>query len=163
MPELKLRLGQLAYTGIPEVVALVEKTAVGMHALVPHAIVVEGVGFAGDHDKKDWWNGKRIPEREITAVSVEVLEELRCDIAVTGDNIVTRGIDLAQLKPGDRLQIGKVVLRRAVKNHRPCSTFARRVSDEARLAVSEMNLRGALFSVESGGRIQQGDSIEVQE
>jgi len=159
MPDLKTRLTSLAYPGNPEVFALIEKTAVGIHANVPHSTVVEGLGFEGDHDNKDWWNGKRISEREVTAVSSEILEELGCGVAVTGDNIVTKGIDLSTLKAGDRLRIGNVVLRRAVKNHRPCSTFARRISDEARFAVSELNLRGALFAVESGGRIAPGDSI----
>jgi len=161
MSELRERLNSLEYSGEPSVHALIEKPSVGMHALAERVLVVKGLGFSGDHAQKDWWNGKRIAEREVTAVAWEVIQALEGQPEITGDNLVSQGLDLSKLLPGDRIQLGDVVLRRAAKNHRPCKTFAARLSDEARLAVSDLNLRGALFSVETGGSIAKGDPITL--
>ena len=116
---------------------------------------------SGDHAQKDWWKGARIPGREVTAFSSEIASILNVDPCVIGDNLITTGIDLKSLSPGDELHIGAVRLKRSEKDHRPCETFARRVSKEAMLTVRETGTRGALFYVVCGGTLSVGDPITV--
>jgi MOSC domain-containing protein YiiM len=163
VPGLISRLDQLAFAGPARIEALVQKPAVGVHVRVSDAAVEAGLGLVGDHRQKDWWKGKRIPEREVTMVSAEVLSALGASPETPGDNLVVAGIDLRSLKPGQLVRIGSdVVLRRAVKDHRPCHLFARRISSEAREAVSEGGFRGALFAVLKGGTIRVGDTIHIE-
>ena len=164
MSDLKEKLEGIAYQRPVRIRAIVQKPAVGVHALVEHAVVEAGLGLVGDHRKKDWCKGKRIPEREVTAISIEVLEALGSSPEVPGANLILEGMDLRMLAAGQRIRVGiDVVLQRAVKNHRPCHLFARRISEEARAAVSEANLRCALFSVISGGEISVGDPVILEE
>lgn len=138
---------------------LVEKPGPGIHARRDSVVVEAGKGCTGDHSRKDYWKGERISGREVTMFAAEVAETLGFDPVVIGDNIICRGIDLSDLKMGDELQIGQVVLRRAEKDHRPCDLFARRVSQEAMEAVRETRMRGALFYVITSGTISNRDSI----
>jgi len=156
------RLRGIHYSGPIRLHAIIQKPAVGVHVRVEEAVVEEGVGLTGDHEKKDWWKGKRIPEREVTAISREVMDALGTAVDVPGDNIVVEGLDLRALKPGSLVRIGpSVVLKRAEKIHRPCELFARRISEEACQAVFELELRGALFSVVSGGKLSCGDTLSI--
>ena len=161
--ELIHRLETQEYALSATVEAVIQKPAVGVHVRVAAASAEAGVGFTGDHDKKDWWKGKRIPERQLTMVSAEVLTVLGASAQTPGDNLVVRGLDLRKLRPGQVVRVGPdVVLQRAVKDHRPCHLFARRISPEAREAVAEGGFRGALFSVLTSGVISQGDAIVVE-
>lgn len=161
MSDVRKTLTGLTYGEPPRVHALIEKPGSGIHSIVTSVDVLEKQGFRGDHAKKDWWRGKRVSDREVTAMAVEVITALQIEVAVPGDNLITEGVDLGALKPGDRLKIGSVVLRRSQKDHRPCDTFGRRASNRAKELVEELGLRGALFAVEEGGRIECGDSISI--
>lgn len=156
------RLQALTYSGKPVVVALLEKPAPGIHAARTTVEVKAGQGFTGDHNKKDFWRGERVPGREVTMIANEVLEELGVDYLAIGDNVVCSGIDLASLDPGQEVTIGSVTLKRAEKAHRPCNLFAQRTSQAAMEAVKESGLRGALFHVITDGHISLQDSIEIQ-
>lgn len=158
--ELQETLSALRFDAEPAVVDLVEKSAPGVHARRAEVDVTPR-GFAGDHPRKSWWRGEEVPGRDVTAITSEVLEALGVESDVPGDNLITRGVDLGQLQPGDRLMIGDVVLRRSGKPHRPCDVFARRTSREAMRAVAATDTRGALFVVEKPGRVRAGDSIRV--
>lgn len=163
VPDLISRLYALSFDGPARIEALIQKPAVGVHVRVSDAAVEAGLGLVGDHRQKDWWKGKRIAEREVTMVSAEVLSTLGAAAETPGDNLVVSGIDLRSLKPGQLVRVGSdVVLRRAVKDHRPCHLFARRISPEAREAVSEGGFRGALFAVLKGGTIRVGDAIHIE-
>lgn len=161
MDALVKQLGALRYRDPGIVLGLVEKVAVGIHASRDQVSVIVGNGFSGDHDRKDFWKGKRVTAREVTAFSSEVSRLLGIDPVVIGDNLITQGIDLSVLKAGDELRIGSIVLRRAEKDHRPCEKFARRASHKAMLAVRESGTRGALFHVWRGGTMRVGDPIEI--
>ncbi len=161
MSELKKRLIDLTYGGLPRVHALIEKPGPGIHSIVTSVDVLANQGFRGDHPKKDWWRGKRISDREVTAMAAEVLAALQIEVAVPGDNLITEGVDLSALKPGDRLIIGSVVLKRSQKDHRPCDTFGHRATTQAKELIGELGLRGALFAVDEGGRIECGDLVTV--
>ncbi len=140
---------------------LVESPAPGERSACASAEVVVGKGLAGDYARKDFYKGRRVPGREVSAVSLEVLRVLgaRDPIAI-GDNLVTEGIDLRALRPGDRLRVGaEVVLCRSERPHRPCTPFRARTSPEAFAAVARGDYRGALFVVERGGTVRPGDVL----
>lgn len=149
-----------SFSGEGRVVGLIEKPVPGEHAVREVVTVLPGQGFAGDHPRKDYWRGERIPGREVTAISREVMQVLGIDPLVPGDNLVVEGIDLRALQPGDRLVIGAVVLERAEKPHRPCQLFQERTSPEA-YAVALQGWRGALFRVRQGGTVRTGERVQV--
>ena len=153
-------LGTIRYNETGCVARIVGKPAPGEHAPLDAVDVVEGVGLVTDHARKDWWRGARVPGREVTAVADEVLAVLGVDPLVVGDNLITRGIDLTALGPGDLVQVGSVVLERSPAEHRPCRLFRDRTSPEA-FGVVARGFRGALFSVRKSGRIATGDAIRV--
>ena len=162
MSDLDQRLDALGYHGAARLHAIIQKPAVGIHVRVDRAEAVEGMGLEGDHVKKDWWKGERISERQVTAITREVMDALQTSVDVPGDNLVLEGVNLKALKPGSLVRIGpSVVLKRAQKIHRPCDLFARRISEEARQAVIKHELRGALFSVVHGGFLTLGDAVTI--
>ena len=156
------RLRSLSFSGNGKVVALLEKPAPGIHAARVSVEVKAGQGFTGDHNKKDFWRGERIPGREVTMIAKEVLEELGVDYLAIGDNVVCAGIDLASLESGQEIAIGTVRLKRAEKAHRQCHLFAQRTSQAAMEAVRESGTRGALFHVLTDGHISLQDVIELK-
>ena len=161
--DLLSQLSALTYPGAAQIEAVIQKPAVGVHVRVTRAVAEAGLGLVGDHRQKDWWKGARIPEREITMVSAEVLSVFGAALETPGDNLVVSGVDLRGIRPGQMVRVGsEVVLRRAVKDHRPCHLFARRISPEAREAVSQGGFRGALFAVLKGGAIQVGDTVHIE-
>lgn len=162
MSDLEQRLDAIEYSGAARLHAIIQKPAVGVHVRVACAEAVKGQGLEGDHHKKDWWKGARVPERQVTAISREVMDALDTAVDVPGDNLVLEGVDLRALKPGSLVRVGpSVVLKRAQKTHRPCDLFARRISEEARQLVARRELRGALFSVVHGGTLTNGDAVTI--
>lgn len=159
MDYLESQLAALQYGAHPRVDALFEKPAPGVHAYVDNVSVESGKGVAGNHARVSWWKGQPVTGREVTAMAREVLAVLGAQAAVPGDNLITRDLDLRALREGDQLRVGTVVLERTAGMHRPCSLFARRISEEARKAVLATNTRGALFVVLQGGIIRVGDTI----
>ena len=152
------RLVALEYAGDANVAGLFETPTSGLHLLRSSVEVVEGRGFTGDHAQKSFWRGAYVPGREVSACAIEVLEVLEVEPSVVGDNLLTRGIDLRTVAPGECLAVGEVVLERSAKEHRPCKTFRDRTSDEA-FRLAAQGFRGALFLVQKGGRIALGDRI----
>ncbi|MFT5143750.1 MAG: MOSC domain-containing protein YiiM [Rhodothermales bacterium] len=140
---------------------LVGKPAPGVHQPCEKVQVVVARGFAGDHEKKAFWKGQVIPGREVSAISIEVLRSMGLAPDVSGDNLVTRGIDLSALQEGDRLVMGPVTLVRGPKTHRPCALFRQRAGAAA-FAVAAAGHRGALFFVARGGPLSINDQIRVE-
>ncbi len=161
MTDLESLLARLHYGTDSLVDVLIEKPAPGVHVLADTVQVEPGVGVVGNHNRVSWWKGKPVAGREVTAMAAEVLEALGADLAVPGDNLITRGLDLRRLQAGDRIEIGSAVLERTSGMHRPCSLFARRISEDARRAVLATNTRGALFVVLEGGTMRTGDPITL--
>lgn len=123
--------------------------------------LVPGRGCAGDHDRKSFYKGRFVPGREVSAMSGDVLDVLGVDPVVVGDNLITRGVDLAALSPGDRVTVGAVTLERSRRAHRPCTVFRDRTSPEAFAALDGDRHRGALFVVRTPGTIHVGDAIRT--
>jgi MOSC domain-containing protein YiiM len=154
-------LEAVVYRDTGRVAGLIEKPAPGQHVARTRVEVVAGQGFAGDHPRKSWWRGELVPGREVTAMSQEVLAVLGIAPDVPGDNLITEGIDLRALQPGDRLVMGEVVLERSAKPHRPCALFRERTGPEA-FEVASQGWRGALFVVRQGGLLSTSEAIQVQ-
>lgn len=143
------------------VAMLVETPEPHEHVAREAVEVVEGQGFAGDHARKSFYRGALVPGREVSAISLEVLSVCGVDDPlVVGDNLITTDIGLHLLTPGDRVQVGTVVLARSPQPHQPCTVFRDRTSPEA-FAVVSRGFRGALFTVERGGTLRYGDPIRV--
>ncbi|MEX0599671.1 MAG: MOSC domain-containing protein [Rhodothermales bacterium] len=131
------------------------------HVVREEVRVIRGKGFDGDHDRKSYYRGSYVPGREVSAITLEVLNVLGVEPSVVGDNLITHGIDLASLEKGDVLQVGDVLLERSHREHRPCETFRHRTSPEAFAIVSRGRYRGALFTVRATGTVRRGDPIRV--
>jgi hypothetical protein len=156
------QLDALAWERPPRARLLVESPRSGERETCAEVKVVVGEGFAGDYERKDYYKGERVAGREVSAIAKEVTEVVGADPVVIGDNLVTEGVNLGALDPGDRLEVGDaVVLRRSERPHRPCTPFRERTSAEAFATVARADARGALFYVEQGGVIEAGDPIEV--
>lgn len=148
------------FSGNGTVAALFETPEPGLHVGLQSVDVVAGKGFAGDHAQKSHWRGAYVPGREVSACAIEVLEALGVDPGVVGDNLVTRGLDLRSLKPGQHIAAGEVLLQRSEREHRPCATFRDRTSDRA-FEIAAEGHRGALFVVLRGGQLRRGDAIRL--
>ena len=154
-------LDRVTWSAEGRVAMLVETPEPHRHRVRRQVEVVEGKGFAGDHRDKATYRNRYVPGREVSAVTLEVLQVLGVPPSVVGDNLVTRGIDLASLRVGDLVEAGEVLLERSARAHRPCATFRDRSSPEAFAVVSRRNYRGALFVVRKGGLLKLGDAVRV--
>jgi hypothetical protein len=156
-------LQRLQYRAPGRVVGIWEKPGEGLHAPCSVTTLEAGVGLTNDWRGKDWYLGRRVPGREVSAVASEVMAALGIPPGVIGDNLVLAGVDLRALQPGDRLSIGAdVVLERSEAPHRPCPKFCARTSPLAYWATREGDFRGALFSVAAGGTVRVGDKVRVE-
>ncbi len=140
---------------------LVETPEPHRHVVRESVEVIEGRGFSGDHSRKSFYRGQYVPGREVSAITLEVLDIMDVEPVVVGDNLITEGIDLGRLEEGAVVRVGEVELVRTPKAHRPCATFRSRTSPAAFAAVAQECYRGALFNVHRGGSIRQGDAIVV--
>jgi MOSC domain-containing protein YiiM len=89
-------------------------------------------------------------------VESETLADFRLQSGEIKENITTRGIDLSELKPGARLQIGETVLLEVTGPCAPCHRM-----DEIRqgLQAELQGRRGVNARVHIGGKICTGDEI----
>lgn len=153
-------LEALSYSGEGRVHMLIETPVPHRHATRASVRAVPGRGFAGDHARKSFYKGQFVPGREVSAIALEVLRTLQVgNPSVVGDNLITEGIDLTTLEPGDLIRVGDVLLERSRRPHQPCTTFRDRTSPEAFAAISTERYRGALFVVRKAGTMHVGDAI----
>lgn len=154
------RLQALRYEAVGFLEALIISPRPSQHDLVPFLEVLPETGPVGQYPGKQWWRGKRIPGRQISAVNAEVLDALDIPYAVPGDNLIVRGFDLAGLAPGDVLRVGDALLVATTTPHRPCSKFARRTSLAKMQAISKGQFRGVLLDARAPATLHVGDPVE---
>ncbi|MBB6172830.1 MOSC domain-containing protein YiiM [Nocardiopsis mwathae] len=133
---------------------------------VEGAVAVHALGVAGDEQGDRQHHGGR--DQAIHAYAREDLDvwQERLDRplrdGVFGENLTTRGIDLAQVLIGERWRIGTVVLE-ATLARTPCRTFqawmeeprwVKRFADEART--------GVYLRVLEEGELSAGDTVTVE-
>jgi MOSC domain-containing protein YiiM len=120
---------------------------------VDQATAVANRGFEG------CIHGRHGSKRQVLLVDTETMAEFGLEPGIVRENITTVGLNVAELKLGQRLAIGGVVLEVTVPCE-PCHQM-----DEIRMGLQEAlkDRRGVLCRVIEGGRISRGDVIEIRE
>ena len=93
--------------------------------------------------------------RQVLLIDAETLEELGLRPGEVKENIVTRGLDVRGLRPGQRLRIGAALVEITV----PCGPCKRLEEVRAGLKQEMRGRRGMLCRVVEGGRIRAGDVV----
>ena len=158
--EYQNRLAALRYDGMGAVAALVITPEMDRHDLVNSLRILPGSGVEGQYPGKQWWRGKLVPGRQVSAINAEVLDVLGIAYDVPGDNLIIRGVDLSQFEPGDTLRIGEVLLTVTPTPHRPCSKLAARTTPTKKQALSGGKLRGIMLDAREPGSVHVGDAAE---
>ena len=119
------------------------------------ALLIEGLGMAGDAHAG-------FAHRQISLLSVASIEKMKqkCGELAPGDfaeNLTVAGLDLPALPVGTVLRVGEVVLKVSQigkECHQGCAVMQ---------AVGDcvMPREGIFATVEKGGRVSNGDVIEV--
>ena len=102
-------------------------------------------------------HGRAGSKRQVLLVDIETLSEFGLLPGMIRENITTAGLNMADLRPGQRLCVGEAVLEVTVRCE-PCSRM-----DEIRMGLQKEleNRRGMLCRVIEGGRISRGDAVEI--
>jgi MOSC domain-containing protein YiiM len=119
--------------------------------LVDQALAVTDRGLQG------CVHGRAGSKRQVLLVDIETLGEFGLLPGMIRENITTVGLNMADVRPGQRLCVGEAVLEVTL----PCEPCAR--MDEIRVGLQKEleNRRGMLCRVIEGGRISRGDAIEI--
>lgn len=155
------RLAGLRYQTVGMVEALTFSPEMDRHVTMTTLQVLPESGVCGQYPGKQWWQGRRVPGRQISAVSADVLDALEIPYDVPGDNLILRGIDLGRFVPGDTLRVGDALLSVTPTLHRPCAKLARRTSLTRMKAISAGRLRGLLLDARAPATIKVGDLVEL--
>jgi MOSC domain-containing protein YiiM len=120
---------------------------------VDQAVAVTDKGFEG------CIHGRTGSKRQLLLVDAATLAEFRLEPGIMRENITIVGLNVADLRMGQRLAIGGAVLEVTI----PCEPCFR--MDEIRTGLREAlgNRRGVLCRVVQGGRISRGDRIQICE
>ncbi len=154
------KLAALRWDTFGTVAALFVSPRPGEHRAVSSLRVIPEVGVEGEYPGKQWWQGRRVPGRQVSALSADILDVLEIDYAVPGDNLVICGLNLECFGPGDCLRVGDALLVVTETPHRPCATLAARTTPTKKLALSAGKRRGLLLDARAPATISVGDSVE---
>ena len=154
------RLAGLRYGPVGTVETLILSPVPNRHDPVLSLQVLPESGVCGQYPGKQWWLGRRVPGRQISAVNAEVLDALDIPYDIPGDNLIIRGIDLSRFVPGDTLRVGDALLFVTPTPHRPCAKLARRTSLTQMKAISAGRGRGVLLDAHAPATICVGDAVE---
>ena len=154
------RLRALTFGTVGIVEALTLSPVPDTHLLVRTLRVLPESGVEGQYPGKQWWQGRRIPGRQISAMNAEVLDALGVSYEVPGDNLIVRGLDLSRFAPGDTLRVGDALLTVTPTRHRPCAKLARRTSPAKMEAIKNSGRRGLLLDARAPALISVGDPVD---
>ncbi len=158
--EYEARLSELRFETVGLVEALFVSPQPDEHQAVPSLCVVPEVGVEGQYPGKQWWQGRRVPGRQISALNAEVLDALEIGYSVPGDNLIIRGINLELFEAGDTLRVGDALLVVTPTPHRPCTKLAARTTPTKKAAISAGKRRGLLLDARYAATISVGDTVE---
>jgi MOSC domain-containing protein YiiM len=122
------------------------------------AVVLKtGWGIENDAHAGDW-------HRQISLLAGESIDTVRKIIPALrngafAENIITRGIDLAALKIGDRLQVGEQIILEITQIGKECHNKSCAIKKATGDCI--MPREGLFAKVIQGGRAQAGDPIAV--
>ena len=160
LADYEARLAALRFETAGFVEALFVSPRPNEHVAVTRLRVIPEDGVEGQYPGKQWWQGRRVPGRQVSAVSAEVLDALEIHYAVPGDNLVLRGLDLERFEPGDILRVGDALLRVTPTPHRPCTKLAARTTWTKKTAIASGKRRGLLLDALRPAEICTGDAVE---
>ncbi len=160
LAEFQIHLAALRYDGVGRVEAMVLSPEMDCHQFVSALRVIPETGVEGQYPGKQWWRGTRVAGRQVSAINAEVLDVLGIPYDIPGDNLIIRGIDLSQFKPGDVLRVGDALMIVTPTTHRPCAKLARRTTLTKKTALSYGKLRGIMLDAREAAMIQMGDAAE---
>ena len=132
-----------------------------IHICPVHRFPMEEVAWAEAVENKGLKgciHGRLGSRRQILLMDIETLETMGIAVGAVKENITTRGVDFQGLQPGERVKIGEATLEITI----PCDPCSR--MDEIRQGLQQelRGRRGWLCRVVAGGKISQGDRIELQ-
>lgn len=132
----------------------------GMPKLPVESAHITREGVEGDWQRNRKYHGG--VDRAVCLFSHELYDWLReqgIDLfyGAVGENFTTRGIDLNQLEPGDRLKVGQCVIE-ITKVRVPCSNLKKWNADLPELIVGRS---GWVARVVEEGVVRAGDAVEV--
>ncbi len=159
LAEYDARLSALRFETVGFVEALFLSSRPDVHLPVASLRVVPESGVDGQYPGKQWWQGRRVPGRQISALNAEVLDALEIPYDVPGDNLVIRGLNLELFRPGDMLRVGDALLAVTPTPHRPCAKLAARTTLTKKTAIAE-GRRGLLLDARHSATISVGDRVE---
>ncbi len=160
LAEYEARLAALRFETVGLVEALFVSPCPDEHLAVSSLRVIPEVGVEGQYPGKQWWQGRRVPGRQISALNAEVLDALEIGSGVPGDNLVIRGLNLELFEPGDTLRVGDALLVVTPTPHRPCGKLAVRTTLTKKAAISVGKRRGLLLDARYLATISVGDTVE---
>lgn len=116
---------------------------------VEEITALENRGFAG------CIHGRPGSRRQVLLMDMETLEAFGLSPGVVKENITTRGLDIGDLRAGQRLRIGEAVLEVTY----PCEPCRRMEEIRSGLEQALRGRRGMLCRVVEAGKIRRGDGI----
>lgn len=160
LAEYEARLVALRFETVGLVEALFVSPCPEEHQAVSSLRVLPESGVEGQYPGKQWWQGRRVPGRQISALSAEVLDVLEIGYGVPGDNLILRGLNLELFEAGDTLRVGEALLVVTPTPHRPCTKLAARTTLTKKTAISAGKRRGLLLDARYPATISIGDTVE---
>ncbi len=160
LAEYEARLARLRLETVGIVEALFVSPQPDTHLPVPCLHVLPEIGVEGEYPGKQWWQGRRVPGRQISALSADVLDALEIAYGAPGDNLIVRGLNLEAFQPGDMLRVGDALLQVTPTPHRPCAKLAARTTQTKKAAISAGRRRGLLLDARRPAAIFVGDTVE---
>ncbi|MFZ5801370.1 MAG: MOSC domain-containing protein [Candidatus Omnitrophota bacterium] len=117
---------------------------------VTSALLIEGVGLDGDAHAAGGL-------RQVSLLSIESIRKQEAGAGDFAENITTAGMELSNLKIGDRLRLGNALIEISQigkECHRRCAIYYK-------AGNCIMPREGIFAKVINGARIAPGDDIEV--
>lgn len=122
---------------------------------MPHAEFQVGFGIAGDAHGGDWHRQISLLAKESIDKVKEKLPSLKA--GAFAENIVTRGIDLAAVKVGDRLRLGGEVVLEITQIGKECHNDGCAIKKATGDCI--MPKEGLFATVIQGGAAKVGDAV----
>lgn len=120
---------------------------------------VDQVTAVADRGFEGCIHGRHGSKRQVLLVDSETLAEFDLVPGIVRENLTTVGLNVADLKAGERLVIGSAVLEVTI----PCAPCFRMEEIRAGLQEALKDRRGVLCRVIEGGRIWREDAIEIRQ
>ena len=120
------------------------------------ANLITGHGIEGDRKGGN-------PKRNLNVMSFEALEELhqegfKIQPGEMGEQLVIQGLDVGELKAGDRFQVGEQACIEVISQRTGCDRFEHIQGKPRQLAAGRM---GVMAKVVADGMIAVGDPVKL--